>query len=295
MTLRKLLREADLPSRALFFFPEENMTGIGPTKMIVHKKEAVVGGMVTVNWEGEIVQAKLIALSDSHNELHEKDILWTEENLQTSNAFGAESIIESHGSRRLPNKPPEKRSRTVKNTTKEKKANKTKDAPSKPSSASTEEVVELSDKEQIQPHNLTLTRSFYKNNVRGRKNGQPTAEQERTKNRATNEQKRDHGDPATQLFLQEQSKGEEEWASNRRAGVAKKLILPLKEIYSADDLSMIREQLEAKTRECDRLRNRIHDQEGHCKLMDKFEDYLLSFKENMVHRLQHRRHSPSKL
>jgi len=77
------------------------------------------------------------------------------------------------------------------------------------------------------------------------------------------------GDPATQLFLQEQSKGEEEWASNRRAGVAKKLILPLKEIYSADDLSMIREQLEAKTRECDRLRNRIHDQEGHCKVSTK--------------------------
>lgn len=33
--------------------------------------------------------------------------------------------------------------------TKEKKANKTKDAPSKPSSASTEEVMELSDKEQV--------------------------------------------------------------------------------------------------------------------------------------------------
>ena len=63
MTLRKLLREANLPSKALFFFPEEDMTGIGPTKMIVHKEEAVVGGMVTVNWEGEIVQAKLIALS----------------------------------------------------------------------------------------------------------------------------------------------------------------------------------------------------------------------------------------
>ena len=39
------------------------MTGIGPTKMIIHKKEAVVGGMVSVNWEGKIVQAKLIALS----------------------------------------------------------------------------------------------------------------------------------------------------------------------------------------------------------------------------------------
>ena len=50
---------------------------------------------------------------DSHNELHEKDILWTEENLQTSNAFGAESNIGSHGSQQLPNEPPKKRSRTV--------------------------------------------------------------------------------------------------------------------------------------------------------------------------------------
>ena len=63
MALRKLLRETDLPSRALFFFPEENMTGIGPTKIIVRKEETVVGGMVTVNWQGERVQAKIIALS----------------------------------------------------------------------------------------------------------------------------------------------------------------------------------------------------------------------------------------
>ena len=50
---------------------------------------------------------------DSHNELHKKDILWTEENLETSNAFGAESNIESHRSRRLPNKAPKKRSCAV--------------------------------------------------------------------------------------------------------------------------------------------------------------------------------------
>ena len=55
----------------------------------------------------------MFPIVDSHNELHEKDILWTEENLQTSNAFGAESNIESHGSRQLPNEPPKKRSRTV--------------------------------------------------------------------------------------------------------------------------------------------------------------------------------------
>ena len=58
-----MLREANLSSKALFFFPGEDMTGIRPTKMIVHKEEAVVGRMVTVNWEGQIVQAKLIALS----------------------------------------------------------------------------------------------------------------------------------------------------------------------------------------------------------------------------------------
>ena len=55
----------------------------------------------------------LFPIVDSHNELHKKDMLWTEENLQTSNDFGAESSIESHESRQLPNKPQEKRSRAV--------------------------------------------------------------------------------------------------------------------------------------------------------------------------------------
>ena len=52
---------------------------------------------------------------------------------------------------------------------------------------------------QIQPRNVTHTKSFYKNNARGKKSGQPTAEQERPKNWATsrvdfqtNHQKRDH-------------------------------------------------------------------------------------------------------
>ena len=35
------------------------------------------------------------------------------ENLHTSDAFGAESSIESHESRRLPNEPPKKGSRAV--------------------------------------------------------------------------------------------------------------------------------------------------------------------------------------
>ena len=66
---------------------------------------------------------------------------------------------------------------------------------------------------------------------------------------------------------------EEEWATNRRAGAAKKQRLPLKDIDSPgsiskeqidspDDINMIKKQLKAKTRECDVLKNRILDSEG---------------------------------
>ena len=61
MALRKLLCEANLPSKALFFFAEENVTGIGPAKIILQKKIVVIGG--TVNWQGEGVEAEVIALS----------------------------------------------------------------------------------------------------------------------------------------------------------------------------------------------------------------------------------------
>lgn len=43
----------------------------------------------------------------------------------------------------------------------------------------------------------------------------------------------------------------------------------LQENDSVDDVWLIREQLEAKTRECDHLRNRIHDQEGLSKVSKK--------------------------
>ena len=48
-------------------------------------------------------------------------------------------------------------------------------------------------------------------------------------------------DPADryQEFLQQQNKMEEEWATNRRAGVA----IPLKEIDSASDVSVIKESV----------------------------------------------------
>lgn len=63
MALRKLLREKNLPSKALFFFPEDNMTGIARTKIILQKNNIVIGGTVTVNWQGERVEAEIIALS----------------------------------------------------------------------------------------------------------------------------------------------------------------------------------------------------------------------------------------
>ena len=56
MALRKLLRETNLPSKALFFFPEDNMTGIAPTKIILQKNNVVL--LLTVNWQGERVEAK---------------------------------------------------------------------------------------------------------------------------------------------------------------------------------------------------------------------------------------------
>ena len=66
MALRKLPRDRQLPSKALFFFPDENMTGIAPTKIITQKEKAVVGQMVTVKWQGENVEAKIIALSGKY-------------------------------------------------------------------------------------------------------------------------------------------------------------------------------------------------------------------------------------
>lgn len=48
------------------FFPEEGMTSIAPTRLILEKKAAAVGVDVTVNWQGEHVPAKIIALSGKY-------------------------------------------------------------------------------------------------------------------------------------------------------------------------------------------------------------------------------------
>jgi len=65
MSLRQLCRQTGKqPSKALFFFPEENKTGIAPTRIIV-EKDIVLNERthVTVNWGGEIVGAEILASS----------------------------------------------------------------------------------------------------------------------------------------------------------------------------------------------------------------------------------------
>ena len=66
MALRKSLRETQLPSKALFFFSDENMTGIGPTKIILEKEKAVLGETVSVNWQGKTVKGRIIGLSGKY-------------------------------------------------------------------------------------------------------------------------------------------------------------------------------------------------------------------------------------
>lgn len=66
MALRRLLRETQLPLKALFCFPEENMTGTGPTKINHEKENAVLGEMVSVNWQGKMVKGKIIGPSGKY-------------------------------------------------------------------------------------------------------------------------------------------------------------------------------------------------------------------------------------
>ena len=65
VTSRQLCRQTGKqPSKALFFFPKENKTGIAPKRIIVEKGIVLNEWMlVTVNWEGEMVGAEILALS----------------------------------------------------------------------------------------------------------------------------------------------------------------------------------------------------------------------------------------
>lgn len=53
-----------LPCKALFFFWDEKMTEIAPTRFIIEKSIDLKEGMtVTVNWQGRKVPPEILALS----------------------------------------------------------------------------------------------------------------------------------------------------------------------------------------------------------------------------------------
>ena len=65
MVLRKLCKDKKKrPLKALFFFPDENLTGIAPTRLIVEKDNGLIEGMkVKVNWQGKRLHAEILALN----------------------------------------------------------------------------------------------------------------------------------------------------------------------------------------------------------------------------------------
>ena len=65
ITLRQLcIEKGRRPAKALFFFPEEYLTGIAPTRKIIEKEIGWnEGTKVTVNWEGRMVPAEILALN----------------------------------------------------------------------------------------------------------------------------------------------------------------------------------------------------------------------------------------
>lgn len=65
MALRQLCKNTrKVPLKALFLFPEENLTGIAPTRLVVEKDRELTEGMkVTVNWQGSKVPAEILALN----------------------------------------------------------------------------------------------------------------------------------------------------------------------------------------------------------------------------------------
>lgn len=63
MSIRQLCKQSKCPSNALFYFQTEQKTGIAPTRVITEKQLDLTAGMViTVNWDGEKVEAEILAL-----------------------------------------------------------------------------------------------------------------------------------------------------------------------------------------------------------------------------------------
>ena len=64
MSIRQLCRQTSRhPSNALIYFRKEQKTRIAPTRVITEKQLALtVGMLVTVNWDGNKVEAEILAL-----------------------------------------------------------------------------------------------------------------------------------------------------------------------------------------------------------------------------------------
>jgi len=72
MSLRLLCKQTSRrPSNALFYFRQEQKTGIAPTRIIIEKQlDLTVGMVVTVNWNGERVEAEILALDGKSRLVH---------------------------------------------------------------------------------------------------------------------------------------------------------------------------------------------------------------------------------
>jgi len=72
MSLRLLCKQTSRrPSNALFYFRQEQKTGIAPTRIIIEKQlDLTVGMVVTVNWDGERVEAEILALDGKSRLVH---------------------------------------------------------------------------------------------------------------------------------------------------------------------------------------------------------------------------------
>lgn len=72
MSLRLLCKQTSRrPSNALFYFRQEQKTEIAPTRIIIEKQlDLTVGMVVTVNWDGERVEAEILALDGKSRLVH---------------------------------------------------------------------------------------------------------------------------------------------------------------------------------------------------------------------------------
>ena len=77
MSLRLLCKQNRRPSNALFYFRQEQKTGIAQTRIIIEKQlDLTVGMVVTVNWDGEKVEAEILALDGKSRLVHSTSNCW---------------------------------------------------------------------------------------------------------------------------------------------------------------------------------------------------------------------------